>query len=191
MKNMKWTAILVAVVLTVAFAMTSSAMAASLEPVPVEESIVHTEALPVEEPVVEETPVVEPVVEETPVVEPVVEETPVEEPVVEETVEEPVEETVEEPAEEIVIDDEEVPLAGPTANASISVFCNRDAAAYGDVVTMTAEIVGFEHLDYSLQWQVCRNGEWINVADATDNVYSYTYSEAYEGCAWRVELSIA
>ena len=66
-----------------------------------------------------------------------------------------------------------------------------DKPAYaGTMITMTAELIGFENVDYTLQWQYSVDGkEWFNEPDATGTTFTFELNETTVQYTWRVVAS--
>jgi hypothetical protein len=62
-----------------------------------------------------------------------------------------------------------------------------EPAYAGTLITMTAELIGFEDVDYTLQWQhSVDNKEWINEPDAKGTTYTFELNETTVQYTWRV-----
>ena len=62
-----------------------------------------------------------------------------------------------------------------------------EPAYAGTLITMTAELIGFENIDYTLQWQYSvDNSEWINVPGANGMAYTFELDETTVQYTWRV-----
>ena len=63
-----------------------------------------------------------------------------------------------------------------------------DQPAYaGTMITMTAELIGFENIDYTLQWQYSIDGkEWFNEPDANGTTFTFELNETTVQYTWRV-----
>jgi hypothetical protein len=84
---------------------------------------------------------------------------------------------------------EETEVASPV-DQMIVITANRDPSDLepGDVLTLNAELVGFEGIDYSLNWQVRRDGgDWEDIAGATDASLTISITEEDNGCSWRLQ----
>lgn len=74
----------------------------------------------------------------------------------------------------------------------ILIFADRDPSGLvpGDVLTLSAQLIGFEDADYTLNWQVKREGgEWQNIDGATGMTLTIEIEEEHDGCAWRLQAS--
>jgi hypothetical protein len=57
----------------------------------------------------------------------------------------------------------------------------------GDMITMTAELIGFENVNYTLQWQHSTDmQEWINEPGANGTTYTYELNAMTVQYTWRV-----
>ena len=62
-----------------------------------------------------------------------------------------------------------------------------EPAYAGTPITMTAELIGFENVNYTLHWQYSvDNNEWINVPDANGTTYTFELDETTVQYYWRV-----
>jgi hypothetical protein len=62
-----------------------------------------------------------------------------------------------------------------------------EPAYEGDMITMTAELIGFENLDYTLQWQHSTDKqEWIDEPGANGTSFTYEMNETTCQYTWRV-----
>ena len=62
-----------------------------------------------------------------------------------------------------------------------------EPAYAGTMITMTAELTGFEDVDYTLQWQHSVDGnEWINEPGANDMTFTFELNETTVEYTWRV-----
>jgi hypothetical protein len=60
----------------------------------------------------------------------------------------------------------------------------------GTMITMTAELIGFENVDYTLQWQYSvDNKEWINEPGANGTSFTFELNETTVQYTWRVVAS--
>lgn len=60
-----------------------------------------------------------------------------------------------------------------------------------DVMTLRATLIGFDNIDYSLQWQFSTDdATWTDVSDATGDTLVVQLDESNAGCYWRVSAEI-
>lgn len=59
----------------------------------------------------------------------------------------------------------------------------------GDVITLTGELVGFDGLDVSLQWQYDDGFFWNDVPGATGLTHSFEATPATVNYSWRLSVS--
>ena len=62
---------------------------------------------------------------------------------------------------------------------------------YGDMVTLTARLFGYENAVCTVQWQTSEDGvNWTDVEDATELIYAFTVTE--ENCQnyWRLIVNV-
>lgn len=120
----------------------------------------------------------------------------IEEPVDEIIVEVPVE--GEEPVsdEEPVVDEEPVEDEEPAVERKvvISYTIDTEEVMLGTVVTLHAQLTGFEGVSYTVAWEYAdiTNGEptaWQE-AEATGLEYSYTINEQTSHLAWRLRVNV-
>lgn len=61
----------------------------------------------------------------------------------------------------------------------------------GDVMTLRATLIGFENIDYALQWQFSTDdATWTDVSGATGDTLVVQLDESNAGCYWRVSAEI-
>lgn len=90
--------------------------------------------------------------------------------------------------EEFIIEDEEIPLAGPAP----TVYITSDAgeyAAYGDVITLTANVTGLDGRTFTSDWFLTDANGGIT-AVGTGMVHQYVFTEEHEGTSWTVEITV-
>lgn len=93
----------------------------------------------------------------------------------------------EEDGEIIIIEDEEVPLAGP--GVSVSILCDAGDYLYdGDTVTLTVTVDGAEGRGYQISWMTDSGEGWRHVDGA--NGVSYSFQVNGENIAWRYGVEI-
>jgi len=88
---------------------------------------------------------------------------------------------------------EEATEVAPAVEQVIRIASNLDTGSLkpGDVLTLSAELIGFDGLDYSLNWQVKRpGGDWEDISGATGTTLTIEITEAHNGCSWRLRASI-
>lgn len=61
----------------------------------------------------------------------------------------------------------------------------------GDVMTLRATLIGFDNIDYALQWQFSTDdATWTDVSGATGYTLVVQLDESNAGCYWRVSAEI-
>ena len=61
----------------------------------------------------------------------------------------------------------------------------------GDVMTLRATLIGFDNIDYVLQWQFSTDdATWTDVSGATGDTLVVQLDESNAGCYWRVSAEI-
>lgn len=61
----------------------------------------------------------------------------------------------------------------------------------GDVMTLRATLIGFDNIDYALQWQFSTDDAmWTDVSGATGDTLVVQLDESNAGCYWRVSAEI-
>lgn len=61
----------------------------------------------------------------------------------------------------------------------------------GDVMTLRATLIGFDSIDYALQWQFSTDdATWTDVSGATGDTLVVQLDESNAGCYWRVSAEI-
>lgn len=61
----------------------------------------------------------------------------------------------------------------------------------GDTITLMAELVGFDGLEYTLQWQSNDGTGWVDVEGATEINYSYVVDSTNIDNGWRLLVTVA
>lgn len=60
-----------------------------------------------------------------------------------------------------------------------------------DVMTLRATLIGFDNIDYSLQWQFSTDdATWTDVSGATEDTLVVQLDESNAGCYWRVSAEV-
>ncbi len=80
------------------------------------------------------------------------------------------------------------------AEQKIVIAADRDVRDLkpGDVLTLSAQLIGFEELDYSLNWQVRRDGgSWEDIGGATGTSLTVNIAEQHNGYSWRLEAKLS
>lgn len=61
----------------------------------------------------------------------------------------------------------------------------------GDVMTLRATLIGFDNIDYALQWQFSTDdATWTDVSGATGDTLVVHLDESNAGCYWRVSAEV-
>lgn len=61
----------------------------------------------------------------------------------------------------------------------------------GDMMTLRATLIGFDNIDYALQWQFSTDdATWTDVSGATGDTLVVQLDESNAGCYWRVSAEI-
>lgn len=61
----------------------------------------------------------------------------------------------------------------------------------GDVMTLRATLIGFDNIDYALQWQFSTDdATWTDVSGATGDTLVVQLDESNAGCYWRMSAEI-
>lgn len=61
----------------------------------------------------------------------------------------------------------------------------------GDVMTLRATLIGFDNIDYALQWQFSADdATWTDVSGATGDTLVVQLDESNAGCYWRVSAEV-
>ena len=60
-----------------------------------------------------------------------------------------------------------------------------------DVMTLRATLIGFDNIDYALQWQFSTDdATWTDVSGATGDTLVVQLDESNAGCYWRVSAEV-
>lgn len=115
--------------------------------------------------------------------------------VAEEVTDEAIEEVTEEVAEEesaadvvvVVPEEQEIDLS----LLSVKIRSNQGAVLMpGQVVTLTAELTGFEDIEVALQWQAFDGETWQDIEGATGMTFDYEVTPATVNCLWHLVVTI-
>lgn len=61
----------------------------------------------------------------------------------------------------------------------------------GDVMTLRATLIGFDNIDYAIQWQFSTDdATWTDVSGATGDTLVVQLDESNAGCYWRVSAEV-
>ena len=123
-----------------------------------------------------------------------------------ETAEEPVEgeeANAEKPAEDVELDEDfTLPEEGelpeedaepeiPEIDFSTLQVVIGEPQYDGDVMTLRATLIGFDNIDYALQWQFSTDdATWTDVSGATGDTLVVQLDESNAGCYWRVSAEV-
>lgn len=94
--------------------------------------------------------------------------------------------------EEFIIEDDEVPLAGPAPTLEVN-YSYDGELTYGTVVTATATLHNIpDSVNISFQWQNDATGDYKDVNGATTQSYTFVVDSFNPaGCNWRVNATIS
>ena len=116
------------------------------------------------------------------------EETEIEEPEIEEQETEE-EETEAEEDEELA--DEEASLLPEERSVTFTITGDEEELHLGDVAHFNAELVGYEELDYTIQWQMSEDNEnWEDIPEANEMQMDLVLTEENSSLFWRVTVLI-
>ena len=77
------------------------------------------------------------------------------------------------------------------AERSVNIYSDMgDMVREGDIITMSAELVGFGNANVSLQWQVDNGYTWTDVPGATELTYAFVASAETINYSWRLSVSV-
>ena len=88
-----------------------------------------------------------------------------------------------------IIEDELVPLAGgPAPSVLIRANCDIKALRIGDELILTAELNGFQGLEYAIRWQAREGGQWRDIKgqDSTRMIIRITE----ENASWAYRVAV-
>lgn len=89
------------------------------------------------------------------------------------------------------IAEEEVPLAGPAPQRTVSVQCDAGAQmAEGTMITLTGVLSGFDGCDIAYQWQCDSGNGWENVEGANSLTYSFSANAQTLNYGWRLSVTV-
>ncbi len=93
-----------------------------------------------------------------------------------------------------VIDDDIVPLAGPAVvqvEREVNIYSNLGSCINeNELVTLMGELVGFDGLSVTLQWQYDAGMGWTDVEGANDITFSFPANAETINNAWRLAVTI-
>ena len=111
-----------------------------------------------------------------------------------ETAEEPVEgeeANAEKPAEDGELPEEDAEPEIPEIDFSTLQVVIGEPQYDGDVMTLRATLIGFDNIDYALQWQFSTDdATWTDVSGATGDTLVVQLDESNAGCYWRVSAEV-
>lgn len=103
--------------------------------------------------------------------------------------EEPSQEPPEEPEEETDEKSDEKPRMHVWISSSLE---GVESVQSGTLITLTANLEGFDGIDYTLQWQRSLDGKkWEDEPGATDVNFSFILTEENDNYFWRVKVKFA
>jgi len=116
------------------------------------------------------------------------EETEIEEPEIEEQETEEEEMEAEEDEE---LADEEASLLPEERSVTFTITGDEEELHLGDVAHFNAELVGYEELDYTIQWQMSEDNEnWEDIPEANEMQMDLVLTEENSSLFWRVTVLI-
>jgi len=111
----------------------------------------------------------------------------------------PTDEATAEPTEETTPEVTEEPTETPMATeipVNRSVIIHMDVPAnlqYGDTITLSAELIGYDDVQVALQWQYTTDGEhWTDATGAGSDSLTYFFQvdDQTAGTSWRLAVTI-
>lgn len=77
-----------------------------------------------------------------------------------------------------------------TRNVEISMDMPKNLK-FGDTVTLTATLIGYDDVSVSLQWQYTKDGEtWTDAPGANNLTYAFQVNDDTASTAWRLAVTI-
>lgn len=74
---------------------------------------------------------------------------------------------------------------------SVNIYSDMgDTVREGDIITMTAELVGFDDVDTSVQWQFDDGFTWIDVPGATRLTHAFIATAETVNYSWRLSVAV-
>lgn len=62
---------------------------------------------------------------------------------------------------------------------------------YGDKITLTATLTGYENVNYTVQWQYSYNGnDWNDMKNANELTYTFKVNEETANTMWRLVVTV-
>ena len=95
------------------------------------------------------------------------------------------------PDEEPSVPEGDAPVLNPDRSISIQMAWEGEALHYGDEITLTAVLNGYDNAVYTLQWQTSKDNEtWADVEGATEASYTTVVTKENALDAWRVVVTV-
>lgn len=82
---------------------------------------------------------------------------------------------------------------GPSvlAKRSVNIYSDMgDSVREGDIITITAELIGFDDEPVSLQWQFDDGYYWVDVPGASQLTHSFVATAETVNYSWRLSVSV-
>lgn len=95
------------------------------------------------------------------------------------------------PDEEPSVSEGDAPVLNPDRSISIQMAWEGEALHYGDEITLTAVLNGYDNAVYTLQWQTSKDNEtWTDVEGAIGASYTTVVTKENALDAWRVAVTV-
>lgn len=87
------------------------------------------------------------------------------------------------------------PKAGRSRNLlterSVNIYSDMgDYVHEGDIITLTGELVGFDSIEVTLQWQFDNGTSWVDVPGANKPTHSFVATPETVDYSWRLSVVI-
>lgn len=94
-----------------------------------------------------------------------------------------------------IIEELETALQNPRltvmAKRSVNIYSDMgDTVREGDIITMTGELVGFDDMDVTVQWQYDNGMCWTDVPGANKTTHAFVATAETINYSWRLSVSI-
>lgn len=83
------------------------------------------------------------------------------------------------------------PVLNPDRSIAIRSEWEGDELFFGDVITLIADLSGYDNVEYEIQWQMSTDGtQWVDIPGAKGATCALTVTEENYLNYWRVEVTV-
>ena len=77
------------------------------------------------------------------------------------------------------------------SNRSVDLYASvGDSLDFGDSITLTAVLNGYDNVEYDIQWQTNSGSGWEDIPGANGRSYTFTFTESNYANDWRVVTNV-